>query len=194
MKKVNKPVLNQIFVSGIRELIIIARSAVAHHVNTIQVLASFEIGFRIVEQQQQGEKRAAYGKQLISELSAHLLREFGKGFSERNLRNMRKFYLTYQQRYQEIQQKPSAESLAESSDMIWQKPSAKFDSPFKLGWSQYLFLCGIKDEHERDFYEIESVQNSWTLSELKRQFNTGSSIKNRTERAITGLDCPTGGR
>jgi len=173
VKKVNKPVLNQIFVSGIRELIIIARSAVAHHVNTIQVLASFEIGFRIVEQQQQGEKRAAYGKQLISELSAHLLREFGKGFSERNLRNMRKFYLTYQQRYQEIQQKPSAESLAESSDMIWQKPSAKFDSPFKLGWSQYLFLCGIKDEHERDFYEIESVQNSWTLSELKRQFNTG---------------------
>jgi len=128
VKKDNKPVLNHMFVSGIRELIIIARSAVAHHVNTIQVLASFEIGFRIVEQEQKGAKRAAYGQQLILELSAHLLREFGKGFSERNLRNMRKFYLTYQQRYQEIRQKPSAESQAESSDMIWQKSSAKFDT------------------------------------------------------------------
>jgi len=44
--------------------------------------------------------------------------------------------------------------------MIWQKSSAKFDSPFKLGWSQYLFLCGIDDTNEWDFYEIESMQLS----------------------------------
>ena len=88
---INKSVLDVTFISSIRELIRAARSAVARNIDTIQVLVSFEIGFRIVEREQQGEKRAEYGKRIISELSSHLSREFGKGFSGRNLRNMRKY-------------------------------------------------------------------------------------------------------
>lgn len=171
---INKSVLDVTFISSIRELIRAARSAVARNIDTIQVLVSFEIGFRIVEREQQGEKRAEYGKRIISELSSHLSREFGKGFSGRNLRNMRKFYLTYKIRYKQIRQKPSAKLRKRNKEVaIWQKPSAEFESPFKLSWSQYVFLCGINDKNEREFYEIEPTFNNWTLSELRRQFNTG---------------------
>ena len=77
----------------------------------IQVHACFEIGRRIVEYEQKGSARAQYGKQLIVDLSVNLTAEFRTGFSERNLRNMRKFYLVYQDRYKQIRQMASAELI-----------------------------------------------------------------------------------
>ena len=85
-------------VTEVRHLIQAARGGVVSVVNTFQVMTNFEIGRRIVEHEQKGEKRAAYGTELLKELSARLTKEFGKGFSERNLEYMRKFYLLWQSR------------------------------------------------------------------------------------------------
>jgi predicted nuclease of restriction endonuclease-like (RecB) superfamily len=144
----------------IKNLIISARTSVARNINTVQVITGFEIGRRIIEEEQRGTTRAEYGKQIIADLSTALTAEFGSGFSERNLRNMRKFFLTYKDR----------------SDKIRQTPSAKLSAVpeiFPLSWSQYVFLIGIKEPQERSFYEIETAQNGWTLPELERQFNSG---------------------
>jgi predicted nuclease of restriction endonuclease-like (RecB) superfamily len=99
---------------------------------------------------------------------------------------MRKFFLTYRDRHTEIWQMPSAKlptddksqmqfgkSDEEAMPRIWQTPSARFKSPFTLSWSQYVFLISIDKAEERSFYEIEAAANSWTLPELKRQFNSG---------------------
>jgi len=171
----------------IRELILSARKAVVHSVDLIQVITNFEIGHRIVMHEQRGAKRAEYGKQIIKELANHLAGEFGKGFSERNLRSMRKFYMLYSERLPEksqilsgqlkVQQKSQTVSDELTMDTpslsIWQMASAKSSFPFRLSWSQYVFLVSIDNRDERQFYEIEAADNGWTLPELKRQFNSG---------------------
>lgn len=91
----------------VRQLIQSARRGVASVVDTFQVMTNFEIGRRIVEHEQKGAKRAAYGTELLKELSARLTEEFGSGFSHRNLDYMRKFYLIWNERVQ-ISQQPAA--------------------------------------------------------------------------------------
>ena len=107
----------------------------------------FLIGKRIVEEEQDGNKRAEYGKKLMKTLSEKLTKEFGRGFSQRNLEQMRTFYLRYS-----ISQTVSAE--------------------FKLSWSHYLILMRMEDIDTRKFYEIEAIENNWSLRELKRQVNS----------------------
>ena len=94
----------------IRSLITAARSMVARNINRLQVLTNFKIGRRIVEEEQKGAARAEYGKHIIPELSLHLAKEFGRGFSRSNLEYMRKFYLIYQSRVPEISQTASGKS------------------------------------------------------------------------------------
>ena len=167
----------------IRDLIQSARRAVVHSVDLVQVFTNFEIGRRIVEHEQGGDERAEYGKALLKELSTELTKEFGRGFSRSNLEYMRKFYLTYQDRATQIARTPSAKFLADEKS---QTPSGKSVTaqksqtasgtlaiPFNLSWSQYVFLISIDNPDERGFYEIEAAQGSWTLPELKRQFNSG---------------------
>ncbi len=155
----------------VRGLIMAARSAVVSNVNAVQVFTSFEIGGRIIEHEQKGAIRAEYGKQLLADLSANLTAEFGTGFSERNLRNMRKFFLVYKDRLPQIRQMASAKSDVVLKSQIQSGKSVRL--AFNLSWSQYVFLVGIKDEAARNFYEIEAVANNWTLPELTRQFNSG---------------------
>ena len=112
----------------------------------------WHIGKRIVEDEQQGKKRAQYAAEVLKHLSESLTEEFGKGFSSTNLRQMRNFFLAYP-----IQQKSSAELPT-------------FPHP-RISWSHYLFLMRLKDINERSFYEIETADNMWDLEELKRQFN-----------------------
>lgn len=94
----------------IRKLITTARSMVARNVNILQVLTNFEIGRRIVEEEQKGFVRAKYGTQIITELSKRLTTEFGRGFSRSNLEYMRKFYQMYQSRVSGISQTASGKS------------------------------------------------------------------------------------
>ena len=112
-------------IAEVRHLILSARRGVASVIDTFQVMTNFEIGRRIVEHEQKGEKRAAYGTELLKELSASLTEEFGQGFSERNLEYMRKFYLLWQNWAVEISQTPSAK-LGDTGKP--QTPSAKLTS------------------------------------------------------------------
>lgn len=174
--------MNELLID-IRDLILAARKTVVRSVDLIQVLTNFEIGRRIVEHEQMGKERAEYGKALLKALSAELTAEFGRGFSRSNLEYMRKFFLTYQERASQTSQMPSGKFLFPEEFLIVpgkatiqrksQMPFGKFVSPFKLSWSQYVFLIAINDPDERSFYEIEAVDNGWTLPELKRQFNSG---------------------
>ena len=151
-------------ITELRELIASARNTAARSVNTIQVVTNFEIGRRIVQHEQQGEKRAEYGKALLKRLSAELTREFGRGFSEDNLSNMRKFYLTYRER-SEISETPSRKLLSSAKS---QMPSGQLQKSetmsrkFTLSWSNYVFLLGIKNPVERNFYEIEAGEQNWS--------------------------------
>jgi len=167
----------------IRDLIQSARRAVVHSVDLIQVLTNFEIGRRIVEHEQGGTERAEYGKALLKELSTALTAEFGRGFSHRNLDYMRKFFLAYRDRAPQISQMASAKFLADEKSQTAsgksvtarksQIASGAFAPPFKLSWSQYVFLISIDNPEERSFYEIEAGAGGWALPELKRQFNSG---------------------
>ena len=86
------------FFDGIRELIAGARTTVARGVDLVQVNTNFEIGRRIVEEEQRGKNRAAYGEEIIKALADRLTSEFGKGFSFSNLKSMRLFYLRNEHR------------------------------------------------------------------------------------------------
>jgi predicted nuclease of restriction endonuclease-like (RecB) superfamily len=164
-------------ITELRELIQSARHAVATTVNTLQVLTNFEIGRRIVEHEQKGAERAAYGAELLKELSARLTEEFGKGFSVSNLQLMRKFFVENQER---IQQKPSVKlhsselgqteaGLTPPAPIIRDISGQSGKSPFTLSWSHYVLLLTIKNPDERSFYETEATNEGWSIPELKRQ-------------------------
>lgn len=133
-------------IGEIRVLIQAARHAAASAVNSLQVATNFEIGRRIVEEEQKGADRAEYGTELLKVLSLRLTEEFGRGFSPVNLSLMRRFYLTWKGRAN-IFQKPSEKSIQGRIDLPGPLNS------FSLSWSHYVLLLSIKDPNERSFYE-----------------------------------------
>ena len=182
------------FFAGIRELIAGARTTVARGVDLVQVHTNFEIGRRIVQEEQRGEDRADYGKEVIKALADRLTGEFGKGFSLSNLRSMRQFYLQNHDRIgQSVTGQFNTQAIRQSMTgelAILQKASGKSASssirqsvtgesvnpalrPFTLSWTHYVFLLGVKNSNERSFYEIEAGERNWTVRELKRQSQSG---------------------
>lgn len=155
-------------INDVRELIRSARQTAAATINTLQVLTNFEIGRRIVEHEQKGAKRAAYGALLLRELSTRLTTEFGKGFSVSNLQLMRLFFVEFSSR---IQQTPSVKLPAtrnfQALTLVSSEEAKK--NPFSLSWSHYILLLTIKNADERSFYEIEATNEGWSVAELKRQ-------------------------
>ena len=170
--------ISSALLDGIRSLILSARRTAARGVNLLQVYTNYEIGRRIVEQEQRGADRAEYGKQVLKELAERLSAEFGSGFSRSNLEYMRRFYLAYPNQREQISQTSSGELRVPFSPFsISQTPSGESlgggqERRFTLSWSHYVFLLGL-EEQQRSFYEIEASQQGWTLRELKRQFNAG---------------------
>lgn len=152
-----EPIATNELAQRISLLLTEARGRIVQSVNHTMVMTYYEIGRMIIHEEQNGNERADYGKQLIKMLSIKLTVDFGKGFSQRNLEQMRQFYLVYSK----------AQTLsAEFED--YNKPIKKF----QLSWSHYLKLMRIEDVNERNFYEIESYKNNWSLRELERQYNT----------------------
>lgn len=151
-----------IFLQNVSDLLKQARKNAKTAVNLSMVYTYYEIGKRIFQEEQSGQERADYGKYLIKELSEYLTKQYGKGFSITNLKQMRQFYLIY------------------SNDQIGQKVSDQFSNlpttdsgrKFFLSWSHYLKLMRIDNVDERHFYEIESAKNDWSLAELKRQYDS----------------------
>ena len=163
----------------VRSLVQSATKTAATTINALQVITSFEIGRMIVEHEQQGVQRARYGKQVLKTLSDRLTAEFGRGFSRSNLQNMRLFFLAYRDRLSLKCQMVSGKLIGEKSQTVSGESVlvGGIDHPgqqphFQLSWSQYVFLLSIADPNERNFYEIESTNNGWTLPELRRQFNS----------------------
>ncbi len=177
----------------IRNLIVSARQTVARGVDVVQVCTNFEIGRHIVEYEQQGKGRAAYGEQVLAALAGRLSREFGRGFSLSNLKSMRLFFLQNRSRISQFMtdqldspardlpsplppasRVPAGKSSAagKSQSLTGQLDSAQLRHPFKLSWTHYVFLLGVKNPDERSFYEIEAAEQGWTVRELKRQFDT----------------------
>lgn len=126
----------------IRKIIEHARGSIARAINTEMVVAYWHIGMEIVEEGQRGKSRAGYGEAILKNLSEKLTADFGKGFDESNLRNIRQFYLTY----------PKCDTLRH-----------------ELSWSHYRILMRVEKEHARSFYEVECINNNWSARELERQ-------------------------
>lgn len=138
----------------IKSLLENARKKVLSTVNSTMTLTYFLIGKKIVEEEQNGELRAEYGKELIKNLAIKLTKEFGKGFTVRNLELIRKFYMTYS----EDEKTKSVISFSEN--------------PFKLSWTHYIRLVRIQNVEERSFYEIEAEKENWTVREMDRQISS----------------------
>jgi predicted nuclease of restriction endonuclease-like (RecB) superfamily len=153
-----------------------ARQAVTRNVNQIMVYTYYEIGRIIIEDEQAGQQRAKYGRSVLKELSGKLTKKFGKGFSVDNLENMRSFYSTYSQQQIEDRKNIISEKMSRKSagQIHLQKSAIKSRIPpaFGLSWSHYLKLMRIDNTEERKFYEIEALNNNWSLRELERQFNS----------------------
>ena len=145
----------------IRNLIVSARQTVARGVDVVQVCTNFEIGRHIVEYEQQGKGRAAYGEQVLAALAGRLSREFGRGFSLSNLKSMRLFFLQNRSRISQFMtdqldspardlpsplppasRVPAGKSSAagKSQSLTGQLDSAQLRHPFKLSWTHYVFL------------------------------------------------------
>jgi predicted nuclease of restriction endonuclease-like (RecB) superfamily len=166
----------------IADLLSQARRMVAHTVNHTMVYTYYEIGRMIVEDEQQGAERAEYGKQVLKEVSAKLVKDFGRGFSLTNLEQMRYFYKIYSNQIrQTVSDKsiPIPQTLSEELQLADNKHDTISSTAltiarpeFHLSWSHYLKLMRIENVAERKFYEIESLNNNWSLRELQRQFDS----------------------
>lgn len=146
MTSINSNTGDNIFIEDIKSLLSQARSKTVTQVNTIMLNTYYEIGKRIVEQEQKGKEVAKYGDYLLEKLSKSLTETFGKGFSKRNLELIRQFYLNYR----------NTKSLISQS----------------LSWTHYIRLMRIDDPEERHFYEIECSQNGWSVREMNRQIDS----------------------
>ena len=189
---------NKVIFQQVAELLQNARQQVLRTVNSTMTITYFEIGRIIVEEEQNGKDRAEYGKQLLKSLSKELTKKFGKGFSLRNLEQIRQFYMTYSksESLTRILQIQKTQSLtAEFKSQKAQTVSALFErldfqtlsSFFKLTFSHYIFLMRIDDEKERRFYKIESEKHNWSVRELKRQYDTALYTRLTLSRDKEGI-------
>jgi len=129
---------------NIANVIRLTHQQVRQAVNTAMVQSYWQIGHLIVEHEQQGQQRAAYGKQQLQQLSKQLTAEFGKGFDASNLRNMRSFYLCF----------PKCDAVSH-----------------KLSWTHYRKLIRIENPKARAWYQQEAIEQSWSVRALNRQIN-----------------------
>ncbi len=134
-----------------------ARRKTIRQINTVMVDTYWHVGKLIVEEEQRGKERAKYGKELIKRLSNDLTEKFGKGFTSVNLWNMRQFYSAY----------PKLYALRRES-----KHNKLSSMRRELSWTHFRILMRVDEPLARQFYEIETIKNSWSSRELERQINS----------------------
>ncbi len=133
------------FVSDIQHIIASTRERAVRSINLERVVMYWQIGQRIIEEEQHGEERAEYGAYLIKSLSKQLKPEYGSGFSARNLEMMRLFFRTF----------PKTQTLSA-----------------QLSWSHYVLLISLDNEDKRSFYIAETEKNNWSVRQMERQINS----------------------
>lgn len=140
----NEKIVDNLF-NEIGNLIVKNKTKMIYQINNNLVNTYFTIGKIIVENEQKGNIRAEYGKEILLQLSKKLRDRFGTGFSRSNLQNMRIFYTKYK----------NCQPLAGN-----------------LSWSHYCYLIYIEDDDERKFYEKECINSGWSKRELERQIDS----------------------
>jgi len=140
-----RQVINKSFYQDIKNILAEARKSAYRTVNVVMVEAYWNIGKRIVEEEQRGKQRADYGQKLLENLAANLTTDFGKGFDPSNLWNMRKFYLTF----------PILDALRR-----------------ELSWTHYRLLLRVDNDKARDFYLDECAESHWSTRQLERQIHS----------------------
>ncbi len=130
---------------SIKSILEEAKNKAYRAVNSVMVAAYWEVGKVIVENEQKGRKRAGYGTALLKEISGRLTEDFGKGFTETNLKYMRQFYLSF----------PKSHALRD-----------------ELSWTHFRILLKVEDPDARGFYMNECAGSRWSTRELERQVNS----------------------
>ena len=150
------------FIQKVKELLNSARERTKAAINIAMVYTYYEIGRRILKQEQKGLNRAEYGKKILKQLSSALTKEFGKGYSISNLKTIRQFFVVYSQ------DRIGQTAFSQSQNL----PTTLEGRRFYLGWGHYVRLMRISNLEERHFYEIETYKNNWSVRELNRQFDS----------------------
>ena len=170
---------DNMLVNDLRSIVSKARSKAFAAVNYSLVERNWRIGQRIVEEEQNGASRAEYGKHVIEIASAALTEEFGKGFSETNIMNFKKFYLKFKeltipQTVSEEFKKQKQQTLSDELSSHFQKgqtPPAQFELRL-LPWSHYERLIRVEDKKAREWYAKEAFEQGWSFRTLNRNINT----------------------
>lgn len=182
-----------------------ARTNVVRAVNSNMVIAYWLIGREIVQELQQGEERAEYGKQVIEKLSEQLTVRYGKGFSSPTLWKFRQFYQVYSNRTPAILSPAGRESTAspdaitnnqilspngtECTSNVLRYPAGSELNSFSssLTWSHYRALMRVNKSEARLFYEKEAIDCGWTKSQLERQIQTAYFERILQNKGVEGL-------
>ncbi len=143
----NNIIPNKKFFSDIKDILNIARAKTYSVENTVMVETYWKIGKRIFEEEQKGKSRAEYGEKLIENLSIYLTDTFGKGFLEANLKNMRRFYVTF--------------------------PKFVTHCVANLSWTNIRTIMRIEDKQEREYYLKEASSQNWSSRVLERNIKSG---------------------
>jgi predicted nuclease of restriction endonuclease-like (RecB) superfamily len=152
----------EVVLTDVSDLLESARRAAARSVNAVMTASYWAVGRRIVEFEQGGEDRAAYGTRLIARLAVDLTRRFGRGYGPVNLAQMRRSYLTW----------PNPEIFQTASEK-WDRQHPGLPLPrFPLFWSHYVSLLSVERPEARTFYEAEALRCGWTVRQLDRQIGT----------------------
>ena len=136
------------YIQDIKQILAQARHKTYQAINSAMVEAYWKIGEKIVLEERNGKDRAAYGKEIIKTIAKELSHEFGRGFSERNVRSFRQFYLSFQ----EIE--------------IWQTLSAK------LSWFHFQLVMWVSNPESQLYYLNEAAQQGWSVRTLDRNIST----------------------
>ena len=155
----NNQYLDTDFYEEVKSVLLEARKRVYKNNQNDMVLAYWQIGKMIVEKQG-GKKRAAYSDGLIKELPIQMTKDFGRGFDESNLRNIRQFYIVFKKR-----------------DTVCRE----------LSWSHYKSLMKVEDADIRDHLMIEAVEGSWSVSKLSQEISIYRDVKRVNETPSTKL-------
>jgi predicted nuclease of restriction endonuclease-like (RecB) superfamily len=153
---------NNIIFQSIKEIITLSRQRVYRMANSVLLETYWQIGEIIIKEEQKGQSKAEYGKATLKNLAQLLTLEFGKGFDERNLNNMRAFYQSFP---------------------IWNALRTE------LSWTHYRLLSRLDSEQKRKYYLTESLTSNWNSRELKRQIN--SLAFERVVKPLPANETPT---
>ena len=160
MNEITSNVMMEKLISDIESIVSAAKEKIAGSVNSVMTETYWTIGKYIVEFEQDGQAKSAYGSGLLTALSKELMLRLGKGYSRPNLNNMRKFYLRY----------PNCQTVSD-----------------KLSWSHICELIKIDDDLERSFYEKQAVNERWGVRTLKRQMDSALFLRLAVSRDKEGV-------